>query len=163
MLDVVGQQEAIGALTHEHVEVIDPEVHHHFLELPLGHHGPHHGELLEFPRQAAPTQHLGRLVGRVGPLTHGGVGAGVQLPLAARALLVEVGGGEVLARYAQQRERALALCQEMIVEVVGIELLVDPAQRAHRREAIDVAGPRAVREPIEGVECGIAGGERLSG
>ena len=70
--------------------MVGPEVDHHFLQLPLRERRADDGELLELAGEAPRAQSLGGLFGLIGGGRHHAVGALSLLPLAARALGVEV-------------------------------------------------------------------------
>ncbi len=50
---VTGDQQAVNALVHEHVEVVKPEIGHHFFNLPLAVDGAQKLRLRQFPSNDA--------------------------------------------------------------------------------------------------------------
>ena len=159
-LDVGRGEEAVGALPEEDVEVVGPEVHHHFLELALRQRGPHDGELLELAREPPRAQRFGCLVGGVGRRTRHAVRAQALL---ASALCFEVEPGQVVPAQAEKGELPLTLGEHGVVDVAGVELLIDPVHHPDPHDAIDLAGARAVGEAVQDVVGGIAPREDLGG
>ena len=143
--------------------MVGPEVDHHLLQLALRERRADDGELLELTGQAPGAQSFRRLVGLVRRRPHHAVGALGLLPLAARALGIEVEPGEIVAAVAQEVEAPLALGETGVVDALGRELLLDPGHHAALRHAVHVAGPRPVGEAVQRVDGGVARGKNLGG
>jgi hypothetical protein len=144
---VVGDHPLHRPLARVHVEVIEPEVHHHFLELPLREHGA--GELgrLQLDRDAGrpPLErcdlanfllaHLARL--RLGEKL------GIRLGIAVK----EIGHAH------GQGRKGLKGCFEAIIrDAAGIELTVDIGGEADLPHALEIPRARAIAEAIQHVD-----------
>ena len=158
--------------------MVGPEVDHHFLQLALREGCADHGELLElagetpgltpwpldlspWPLGLTPWPPL-RVAerGNAGEVPHHGVG---PLSLAARTLRIDVEPGEIVPAVAEEVEAPLALGQTGVVDVLGRELLIDPAHHPALRHAVHVARAGPVGEAVQRVDRGVARGKRLAG
>ncbi len=52
-----------------------------------------------------------------------------------------------------------ALVESCVIDAFGMQLLVNPLFEAHLTDSFDVAGTRAVSQPIERVQSGLVCGE----
>src|SRR6266516_2682341 len=68
------------------------------------------------------------------------------------ALRVDVHGGEIAPVVPEDLELTLPLGETLVVDLFGRELAVDPAHHPLGGEALYVAGPGSVCEPVQGVE-----------
>src|SRR6266853_4167147 len=82
-----------------------------------------------------------------------------QLALPPLALRLGVQSGQVAAVVLEDVEPTLSLGQTVVVDLVGSELVVDPAHHALRRHAWYVAGSGPVREAVQGVERRVLRGQ----
>ena len=158
-------QEAVGTLADEDIEVIRPEIDHHFAQLSLRNGRPHDGELLELTAQLPEFAHRRGAPGALGALQTGGVAARRRLALHALALAPGVGEppGELGTIVIENLELPLALREPGVVDAIRLELPLDPPHDAEPCDAVGFAGTRAIREAIQGVKRGIARGEALGG
>ena len=159
VLDVVGCEEAIGALGEVDVEVIGPEVYHDLEQLPLGERRPDDRQVGEFACEAPAP--LGDRI-RLGLVGHR-VGHGGQLALPPLALRLGIQRGEVPAVILQDVKPALPLSPTVVIDPIGRELAVDPAHYALGDHPRHVAGSGPVGEAVQGVERRVLRGEGGSG
>src|SRR5205807_10507921 len=103
----------------------------------LGARGAYPGELLHLGREAAAAHRDGAVVGLVGR------GVPHALALLPRTLHLGVQPGEVSPIVLQDVELARPFRHGLIVDLVGRELSVDPAEHAARGDTLDLAGPGA--------------------
>src|SRR6266705_2427029 len=82
-----------------------------------------------------------------------------QFALAPLPLRCGVHGGEVAAVVPEDVESTLSLRQTVVVDLIGRELVVDPAHHPFRSHAWYVAGSGPVRQAVQGVERGVLRGE----
>src|SRR6266480_5860828 len=75
------------------------------------------------------------------------------------ALRVDVHGGEVAPVVPEDLELTLPLGETLVVDLFGRELAVDPAHHPLGGDALHVAGPWSVCEPVQGVERRVLRGE----
>ena len=155
MLDVIGREEAIGALGKVDVEVIGPEVHHDLVQLSLGERGADHCQVGEFAREAPAA--LGD--GARGILVGHRVGRGGQLALPPLALGCGVHGGEVAAVVLEDLELPFPLGETVVVDSIDRELAIDPPHHALGGDARHLAGSGPVGEAVQCVECRVPRGE----
>ena len=136
--------------------MIGPEIDHHFVQLALRQRCARDREVHELARELAAGLLLGP--GLV-ESTHAVGRSGGELALAALALGVEVQVREVAAIEGQDLEAAFALAERGVVDPVGVELPLDPAGDACRRDPVGVTRAGPVREAVERVQGGVVGGE----
>jgi hypothetical protein len=134
------------ALAREHVEVVEPEIDHELFELALARHGTHDLRGLELggdPRRA-----LVHRVQRLHFLTrHLAVrDLRPQLGIGARELAERLGDG-----HPERGQLGQGPVGGGVVDGPRAQLAVDPGGDTHRPDALDIAGPRAVREPTQRV------------
>ncbi len=140
---VIGDEARGAPLAGEDVEVVEPEVDEHFLELPLA---------IDRARDLLRSQRLDLLA--------------AELPGAAlrfHALLFR----QVARGHAPEVVRAIGERHEprreaRVVDGRGVQLLIDPARKPHALDVLDLARARAEGETVEGMFNGIAvAGDRL--
>ena len=165
---VLGEVLLRRSLTGEHVEVIEPEIGHHFFELAFTVGRPQDllaGELREhFARLARGLHLLGRpdrlAVGRrIRLLCHRRIAGRVLphlLPHLERGH--EVFAGEVARAHGQRLESGEARRHARVGEALRVQLLIDVRRQADLPHAIHVAGPRAVADPVQDMQDGLVVG-----
>ena len=151
VLDVIGGEKPVGALRQVDVEVIEPEVHHDFVELALREDRADDGKIREFTREA-PALALRR--GRRGVLLRCRLLAVAPFPLR-----LGVHRRKVAAVIVEEGELALPLGEHVVVDPVGRELPVDPVHHTSGGHARHLAGSRSVRQAVQGLEGGVLRGE----
>src|SRR5438132_14112734 len=85
-----------------------------------------------------------------------------QLALPPLPLRCGVHGGEVAAVVPEDVEPALSLRQTVVIDLIGRELVVDPAHHPFRSHAWYVAGSGPVRQAVQGGERRVLRGEGRS-
>ena len=151
-------ENTIGALLAEDVEVIEPEISHHFFELTIALDGTdelRRGELLDDP--------LWTLLGRgTHPLPPGATA--ISRPLREVAAPLEVGLGEPLVDFVlahrEDLERGDLRCNLGVVDVLRMKLLRNPAIDAHGDYSLDVSRTWPERKPVQRMERLLTLGER---
>jgi len=147
-LPLVGRQHpAHRPLLPVDVEVIEPEVHHHFLELPVARDRARDPGRLHLPvDDRGPA--LGRI--RLHDLLAAHLARGQPLlHLRAERRIVAVEGGRALREHRIGCERLL---HRRIRNPARVELPLDVRGEAHPPHPLDVARSRSVAEPVQGVE-----------
>ena len=158
-----GDVGASRALAGEHVEVVEPEVHEHFLELALAVDGAEESGLFhlrddlpvfllgraQFPpeRAAGPGGGRNRCRRGIGRLRRG-----LSLPRPAFELrrLVVI-AKECVGIERQGDEPGKPSLERAVGDALGMELLVEPGLDPHPLDAREVAGARAIGQAIEDV------------
>ena len=145
------------ALAGEDVEVVEPEVDHDLLELPLARHGADHLGRLELRRD--PGRPLVHRVALLHLLTR-------HLPARQLRAQLRIGtgvGAQELGRgHAQRRELGERCLGRGVLDLLGVELALEPKVQTERAHALDVAGTWAVGEPAQRVEdLTVAGGAQV--
>ena len=133
------------ALAREDVEVVEPEVDHHLLQLPLARHRPQHLRGLQLAHD------LERPLGRpeLAPLVAGHLAAGELAPglrVGARVLALQVAD-----RHRQRGERGEGALGHRIVDTVGVQLTLEPGGEADGLHLLGVARPWPVGHPLQDV------------
>ena len=147
------QQKPIGALAYKDVEMIRPEVDHHFPQLPLRYRRPHDRELLQLTPELPELAHGARpravrphrVAARRRLTLH-------ALPLADR---VAISSRQIAAFVVEDLERPLALGEMLVGDVIGIELPFNPAHDPEASDAVGLVRAGAVGEAVESMERGI--------
>ena len=147
VLDVVGEQEAVGGFAEEHIEVVGPEVGHHLIELTLRERGAHQHQILELSGEPS-----GRLFLGAWPACS----LTFLLPFTPLLKAGDEYAGEVAPVKTKDIEPALALTECAIVDRLGVELSVQPAHDSRPDDAVDLAGTRPVSQPVERVQSRVA-------
>jgi hypothetical protein len=180
---VLGDVAACRSLAREHVEVVEPEIDHDFVELPLAVSGAQHflfgqigqdgtGGASRVPLLRRPFltrtrlrrgAHLPRrcLPGadhRIRPGRRSGTRVGPLLPL--RRAAHHLRRDQVLLRnlaaaLRQRLERGESCRDSLIVDPLRVQLLVDVGLQPDRAHPIDVPGPRPEADAVEDVDDGL--------
>ena len=141
---VLREHEARGTLPRIHVEVVEPEIGEHFLELPLAVHGAEHLLLPQLDDHAVRLLLLAlselRALYRVERL----------LPLPPRLDLRHLVRLRDLSRAHRQRPQPGQAGRDRAVRnALRMELLIDVAPDAHRADSRDVARPRTKADAVQ--------------
>ncbi len=166
---VLGEVELRHALAGKDVEVIEPEVGHHFLELAIAERGAQDllfGQLLDDLSLLSLRLHLGRRSLGLRAVIAGCVVTGrrVLLRLDTRAHgRDEIVVGDLTRALGQRREPVQASVHQRIGDPFGVQLLIDVALETHLAHPGDIAGSGAETDSIQHMEDGLVirmGGNR---
>jgi hypothetical protein len=139
-----------GALSDVDVEVIFPEVGHHFLELTLAAHGAGDAGRLELGDEGDTRLVLAfERQGVGGVHRHGGISASAFADGASFYVLGEIAREIILVLLDEGVCGGEELVRSLVVDPLGVELLVDPAVEAESTDGLDVAGTGAKGEAVQ--------------
>ena len=147
-LRVVFRQEIPRAiLAGEHVEVVLPEIDHHFVQLTLAHRRARHPARREFAQESVRLTPLLAQRGGIG----GRDGAAATLPLRQYSGRRRIVGQQLLAGLTESREAGHELLGTRVRNAFGIQLAVDPGVDAHGAHRVSVARSGAESQAIDDV------------
>lgn len=147
-LRVVFRQEIPRAiLAGEHVEVVLPEIDHHFVQLTRAHRRARHPARREFAQESVRLTPLLAQRGGIG----GRDGAAATLQLRQYSGRRRIVGQQLLAGLTESREAGHDLLGTRVRNAFGIQLAVDPSVDAHGAHRVSVARSGAERQAIEDV------------
>ena len=157
---ILGQQKPCRALLRVDVEVVEPEVGQHFVQLPLAVDGPNDLRVGQFDERQVGAHPLGAIRRW---RRSAGIGRCIAALRLAGATRLECGNrkllGDVARRQLQGLEPVESPLQTPVFERVRMELLLDEALDAHALHPFDVAGAGTIRDAVQYVQrrAGVGG------
>ncbi len=135
------------ALGREDVEVIEPEIGHHLLELSLAHHGAHGLGRLQLGHDADRPLLEGVHVHQITAAHLAGLHLLARARIRPRITAEQVGD-----RHAKGREVLQRGVGRGVVDAARHKLLLEIGLKAQGADALDIAGSRTVRHPAQHVK-----------